>query len=94
MDVKDGITLELCAGIIDKAKTPREIARMEILEECGYNVPLEKVEEVQNVLGSVGNSGGTLFMHYARVNDKVWLLTQFYPVCFYIKQSLIFLQGK
>jgi len=71
MDVKDGITLELCAGIIDKAKTPREIARMEILEECGYDVPLEQVEEVQNVLGSVGKSGGTLFMHYARVNDKM-----------------------
>ena len=91
MDVKDGITLELCAGIIDKAKTPREIARMEILEECGYNVPLEQVEEVQNVLGSVGKSGGTLFMHYARVNDKVWLLTRSNSVCFLVKQSLIFL---
>ena len=75
MDVKDGITLELCAGIIDKAKTPREIARMEILEECGYNVPLEQVEEVQNVLGDVGKSGGRIFMHYAKVNDKVWQLT-------------------
>ena len=75
MDVKDGIPLELCAGIIDKARTPREIARMEILEECGYDVPLEQVEEVQNVLGDVGQSGGRIFMHYAKVNDKVWQLS-------------------
>ena len=48
IDPNDGITLELCAGIIDKAdKTPREIARMEIFEECGYDVPLEAVEEFQ-----------------------------------------------
>ena len=48
IDPNDGITLELCAGIIDKAdKTPREIARMEIFEECGYDVPLEAVEEIQ-----------------------------------------------
>ena len=48
IDPNDGITLELCAGIIDKAdKTRREIARMEIFEECGYDVPLEAVEEIQ-----------------------------------------------
>lgn len=40
------ITLELCAGIVDKSKTLREIAQEEVIEECGYNVPLERIEEV------------------------------------------------
>lgn len=41
-----GFTLELCAGIIDKSKPFIEIAREEVLEECGYDVPLERIEEV------------------------------------------------
>lgn len=40
------ITLELCAGIVDKSKTLREIAQEEVLEECGYNVPLERIEQI------------------------------------------------
>lgn len=40
------ITLELCAGIVDKSKSLREIAQEEVLEECGYHVPLERIEEV------------------------------------------------
>ncbi len=41
------ITLECCAGIVDKSKTLAEIARDEVFEECGYDSPLEKVEFVQ-----------------------------------------------
>lgn len=40
------ITHELCAGIVDKRKTLREIAQEEVLEECGYNVPLERIEQI------------------------------------------------
>lgn len=40
------ITLELCAGIVDKSKTLCEIAQEEVLEECGYHVPLERIEQV------------------------------------------------
>lgn len=39
-------TNELCAGIVDKSKPLIEIAREEILEECGYNVPIEQIEHV------------------------------------------------
>lgn len=39
-------TIELCAGIVDKTKSLIEIAREEILEECGYNVPVERIELV------------------------------------------------
>lgn len=43
---KLGITLELCAGIVDKKLSMKEIAREEVLEECGFNIPLDRIEEV------------------------------------------------
>lgn len=43
---KLGITLELCAGIVDKNLSIKEIAREEILEECGFNVSSDRIEEV------------------------------------------------
>lgn len=42
--IKLAITSELCAGIVDKSKPLVEIAREEVLEECGYNVPVEHIE--------------------------------------------------
>ena len=41
-----GVTLELCAGIVDKQKPLAEIAQEEVLEECGYQVPLENIRKV------------------------------------------------
>lgn len=41
-----GITIELCAGIVDKEKPWNEIAREEVLEECGYDVPVDRLEEI------------------------------------------------
>lgn len=44
---KNGITIELCAGIVDDPKLSlAEIVKKEILEECGYEVPLDKIEKV------------------------------------------------
>lgn len=40
-----GITLECCAGIIDKPHlNPAEIVKQETLEECGYDVPIENFQ--------------------------------------------------
>lgn len=36
-----GLTLELCAGIVDKDKPLVEIAKDEVREECGYEAPTE-----------------------------------------------------
>lgn len=41
-----GVTVELCAGIVDKSMPFNEIAREEVLEECGYDVPIDRIEEV------------------------------------------------
>lgn len=39
---KLAITMELCAGIVDKNISLADIAREELIEECGYNVPVER----------------------------------------------------
>lgn len=43
---KLGLTYEMCAGIVDKNCSWPEIAQMEVLEECGYKVPLSALEEM------------------------------------------------
>lgn len=54
---KLGITMELCAGIVDKSKPLNEIAREEVIEECGYDVPIERLEELMTYRSGVGTSG-------------------------------------
>lgn len=41
----NGVCYELCAGIVDKAKSLAHIAQEEILEEVGYNVPVEVCQQ-------------------------------------------------
>lgn len=64
-----GITLELCAGIVDKAKPLNEIAREEVLEECGYNVPIERLEELMTYRAGVGTNGSFQTLYYCEVTD-------------------------
>jgi len=42
-----GLTVEFCAGIVDKNKALEEIAVDEVREECGYEV---KVSDMQKVI--------------------------------------------
>lgn len=42
-----GVTYELCAGLVDKPNISlEEIARQEVLEECGYDVPASKLKRI------------------------------------------------
>lgn len=43
---EEGMTLELCAGIMDKDKDVTEMAQAEVLEETGYKVPLENLKKI------------------------------------------------
>lgn len=69
----DGYTYELCAGIVDKDKPLVEIAHEEILEECGYHVPLEKIERVTSFYTAVGFAGSVQTLYAARVNESIRL---------------------
>lgn len=65
----DGYTYELCAGIVDKARSLVEIAHEEILEECGYDVPTEEIERVTSFYTAVGFAGSVQTLFYAKVNE-------------------------
>lgn len=72
LHIKEGITLEICAGMIDKPdKTPKEIAQSEVLEECGYDVPLAHFEHVITFLSGVGLAGQYMHLFYTEVTDQM-----------------------
>jgi len=68
---RNGITLELCAGIIDKKMSEEDIGVAEVFEECGYQVKPESLERISSCLGSVGLSGSRSTIFYAEVTDEM-----------------------
>jgi len=68
---RDGMTVELCAGLVDKDLTLEAIAREEILEECGYDVPLEGVKKITSFHTSVGFAGSKQTLYYAEVDESM-----------------------
>ncbi|XP_071447340.1 uridine diphosphate glucose pyrophosphatase NUDT14-like [Hetaerina americana] len=70
-DPRTGVTLELCAGIVDKSKSLEEIAQDEVLEECGYSVPVENLQRVIQYRSSVGISGDKQTVFYVEVTDAM-----------------------
>lgn len=67
----DGFTYELCAGIVDKDKSLVEIAHEEILEECGFHVPLEQIQRVTSFYTAVGFAGSVQTLYFAQVNESM-----------------------
>jgi len=66
-----GICLEACAGIVDKDIPLKEIAREEILEEIGYDVPVNLIQEVSSYKSSLGTQGGNCSTYYVEVEDSM-----------------------
>lgn len=66
-----GSTIELCAGIVDKDLSLEQIAKEEIEEECGYDVPLESIEKVTSFHTSVGFAGSKQILYYAQVDESM-----------------------
>ena len=67
----DGYTVELCAGLVDKDKSLIQITKEEILEECGYDVPLECIEKITSFYTAVGFAGGQQTLFFAEINDAM-----------------------
>ncbi|KAK9829347.1 hypothetical protein WJX72_005307 [[Myrmecia] bisecta] len=65
-----GFTYELCAGIIDKSKSLEEIARDEVLEECGFDVPASAFQRISTYHSSMGISGSRHTMFYMEVDES------------------------
>jgi len=66
---KNAVTMELCAGIVDKDLSFSEIAREELIEECGYNVPIDRLQEIIRFRSGVGTNGSLQVMYYCEVSD-------------------------
>ncbi|CAG9839726.1 unnamed protein product [Diabrotica balteata] len=66
-----GITIELCAGIIDKNKSEAEIAKEEVLEECGYDVPVSSMQKIGSYRSGVGTSASLQTAFYCEVTDDM-----------------------
>lgn len=66
-----GVTYELCAGIVDKDIGNQRIAQAEVMEECGYQVPLESIEPVTSYRSGVGTTGALQNLYYAEVTDQM-----------------------
>jgi len=67
----DGMTVELCAGIVDKKLALVEIAKEEIEEECGFNVAVEKIEKITSFHTSVGFAGAKQMLYYTEVDESM-----------------------
>ena len=67
----DGYTYELCAGIVDKQKPLVQIAKEEIEEECGYDVPAERIEKITSFYTSVGFAGSKQTLFFAEINEDM-----------------------
>ena len=66
----DGFTYELCAGLCDKDKCNIEIAREEILEECGYDVESNRLKKITSTWASVGTNAARQEIFYVEVTQK------------------------
>jgi len=67
----NGMTVELCAGIVDKNLSLAHIAQEEIEEECGYRVSVEEIEKITSFHTSVGFAGSKQMMYYAEVDESM-----------------------
>lgn len=66
-----GVTLEFCAGLEDKNIPTEEIAREEILEECGYKVSLEQLEKIATIANLSVTTGARSTFYYCEVIDDM-----------------------
>ncbi|WP_321779220.1 NUDIX hydrolase [Sulfurimonas sp.] len=68
---KDGMMYELCAGLIDKDTSIVQIAKEEILEECGYDIPVQNLQKITSFYTSVGISGTKQTLFYAECDETM-----------------------
>ncbi len=67
----NGMSVELCAGILDKNISVEQIAQEEVEEECGFSVTLESIERISKVNSAVGTAGTTQIMFYVEVDESM-----------------------
>lgn len=69
--IEQGFTLELCAGVVDKNLSIEEIAKEEVLEECGYDVPVSSFKKIMTYREGIGITGDKQTLFYVEVSDDM-----------------------
>lgn len=67
--IKDGMSIELCGGIMDKNRSQEETIIEEIFEECGYRV--ESVEKICDNFSSVAIGAAKQGLFFAIVDESM-----------------------
>ncbi|WP_428738330.1 NUDIX hydrolase [Sulfurimonas sp.] len=68
---EDGYMYELCAGIIDKDISLAQIAKEEVLEECGYDIPVQNLHYLTSFFTSVGTTGAKQSFFYGEIDEDM-----------------------
>lgn len=68
---RDGQMYEMCAGIIDKDASDVQIAKEEVFEECGYDIPVQNLEKVTSFYTNVGISGAKQTIYYGELTESM-----------------------
>lgn len=66
-----GVTLEFCAGLEDKNIPSEEIAKEEILEECGYQVNTNQLEKIATFPNLSVTTGARSTFYYCEVTEEM-----------------------
>ena len=62
---------ELCAGLVDKqGKSLDQIAQEEILEECGYAVPISRLQKIHSFFSNIGLSPTKQTLFFATIHPQ------------------------
>ena len=64
-------TYELCAGLVDKKLSLKDIAREEIDEECGYAVAIEQIDKINSFFTHVGITGCKQHLYLAVIDESM-----------------------
>ena len=67
----NGMMYELCAGIVDKNTSKVQIAKEEVLEECGYDIPVQNLRKISSFYTSVGISGASQTLYYGECDESM-----------------------
>lgn len=70
-DEFDGEVFELCAGLVDKDCSIKQIAKEEVLEEMGYDVETNTIKEIKKLKSAVGTSGANSYSFTVDVTEDM-----------------------
>jgi len=71
IDKITGEVVECAAGLVDKNIPIDQIVKEEILEECGYDAPLEAIKALKVLRSSVGTQGTRSYTYIVEVDESM-----------------------